>query len=448
MRRYSGSIDSNNRLIRVHSGYSNVYDVNSHLINVENEEYDYNKVGESDTLRIKHDHTPEDNSFLAHFFNFFYYLLLIPFKTVLDKETNQYRIKTNMVQKIFCIFFHIAVMFSLISFLLLGGLQLINTLEPRIVDMFDFFCNLSICVSSTFIIFMLWRRKEKYLEVIESTRIQLRRAKKIKILIYLCITILSISWCIGNWMVLREGVHYVAFLNLADEYLLAENISSNLTSVSSSPNSLVSIFNEVLNVVIAHVSLIYIVIPGSFLMLVLTMRQLGKILESELKIGNKVVGIWKGNELYRSLKANAELTTRLYGRIILAFYIASVCYFAQAPHVFFGERGNIEKLAMAYLTLTGVVWILAAEFHKNVQDTVVKWIEYHSANENLSLEDRLKLVSFTNEVAANPVALSSGYFSLTYELFSSMLGMVITYGIIVFQLHNGPSQSKKEVSPN
>ncbi|ODM86809.1 hypothetical protein Ocin01_19873 [Orchesella cincta] len=41
-------------------------------------------------------------------------------------------------------------------------------------------------------------------------------------------------------------------------------------------------------------------------------------------------------------------------------------------------------------------------------------------------------------MSADPVALASRFFYVTYPQFSSMLGLVVTYGIIVFQLHKDP----------
>jgi len=71
-------------------------------------------------------------------------------------------------------------------------------------------------------------------------------------------------------------------------------------------------------------------------------------------------------ELYRELRKKTGLITDLYGNNLLAVYITSVCYFAEAPHVLLGKRGHTEKAIMIYFVLTGVMWVMAAEFHKNV----------------------------------------------------------------------------------
>ncbi|CAL8102563.1 unnamed protein product [Orchesella dallaii] len=182
-RRSNGTnIDSNDSFIRVRSGYSNVYAVNAHLLSTEKEECD-SKLSESDTLKMTQGRTYEDMSFLGVFFNFQYYLLLIPFKTVLETGTNQYRIQTHIVQKIFCLCIHTVVILIVTSLLILAVLRLTNNLEPKIVDIFTLVSILSTFVSFFLTIFMVWRRREEYLEVVENTRVNLKRAQKIKLLV-------------------------------------------------------------------------------------------------------------------------------------------------------------------------------------------------------------------------------------------------------------------------
>ncbi|CAL8102551.1 unnamed protein product [Orchesella dallaii] len=319
---------------------------------------------------------------------------------------------------VFCLFFHTAVMFSVISLILLGGVQLKNNLEPSLVDLFESVSNFSNCVTVALLIFILWRRTEKYLELIESTRVTLRHAKKIKILI---------AWSIVTWFMLHDDAHYGSLRNL-NKYFLARNTSYNLTSLQfCSQNGFECIFYLGQSIVFVLASNFFVLNTGFFLMLVLAMGQRGKSFESELKIGNKILSIQKGNELYRKLKNMTSLITQLCGNKVMAFYITSVCYYAQAPHIFLGKRGNTEKLLMAYFTLTSFVWILAAEFHKNVQETVLQWIVNHSANENLTTDDRLKLLSLSNEMTADPVALSSRYFSVTYQQLSAVSFYVLMF---------------------
>ncbi|CAL8102566.1 unnamed protein product [Orchesella dallaii] len=63
---------------------------------------------------------------------------------------------------------------------------------------------------------------------------------------------------------------------------------------------------------------------------------------------------------------------------------------------------------------------------QKVEKTFLKWIAYHTANANLSINDRLQLVSLSNEMAADPVVLSSRYFCVTYQQLSALVEKDVT----------------------
>lgn len=52
----------------------------------------------------------------------------------------------------------------------------------------------------------------------------------------------------------------------------------------------------------------------------------------------------------------------------MTYYIVCVSYYAETPHILLGERGNLEIVVLAYFLISGVVWILAAEFHNQVSN--------------------------------------------------------------------------------
>ncbi|CAL8102545.1 unnamed protein product [Orchesella dallaii] len=394
--------------------------------------------------KFQNDESVDEISFLVPFFNFFYYLLLIPFKTVLDPDTNQYCIKTHCLHKILCPFFHAMVVFFMISFCVLSGLQFQTNSEPNIVTVFDFVSNFSSFTLTSLMIVILWRRRDKFLQVIESTRVTSKKTKTIKTLIYIITSIASITWGIINWFILHDPAHYGS-LHTFDRCIMGKNASSSSHQLLSHhcPNILVNLLHTGFNILLVHASIFYAVAYGPFLMLIFTLGKLAKKFTDELDItiDSKIMDIQKGTELYRNLKRKTDLITELYGNGLLSYYITAVCYYAEAPHILLGKRGDTEKAIMVYFgCTTSVLWILGAEFHKNIQETVLKWIAVHTGNVNLSVQDRLKLVSLSNEMAADPIALASRYFCVTYQQFSSMLGLVVTYGIIVFQLYNGPSR--------
>ncbi|CAL8102533.1 unnamed protein product [Orchesella dallaii] len=292
----------------------------------------------------------DDISFLVPFFNFFYYLLLIPFKTVLDPETNQYCIKTHVLHKILCILFHAIIEVFMISLWIYNGLQFQKNLEPSIVTVFDFVSNFCFFITTSLTIFILWRRRDKFLEVVESTRVTLKRTNGIKTLIYTCTAIAIVVWGIINWFILHDPSHYVSFHSF-DRCITESNGSASSHHLLSyhCPNIWVTLLHTGFNIIMVHGSLFYVVVVGPFLIVVLALAQLGKKFRNELEMMN-------------------------------------------------GSRTmDIEK----------------------IQETVLKWIAYHTGNTKLSVENRLKLVSLSNEMAADPIALASRYFCVTYHQFSS-----------------------------
>lgn len=63
------------------------------------------------------------------------------------------------------------------------------------------------------------------------------------------------------------------------------------------------------------------------------------------------------------MKAAIDDVRQVYGNSFLGFYVATVSNFAEAPHLILGSRGNVERLVMIYFSVSGVVWLIAAEFH-------------------------------------------------------------------------------------
>lgn len=43
-----------------------------------------------------------------------------------------------------------------------------------------------------------------------------------------------------------------------------------------------------------------------------------------------------------------------------------------------------------------------------------KWIQFHTDETNLTLENRLKLLAVSNDIYRDPISLSSKYFRVTY----------------------------------
>ncbi|CAL8102539.1 unnamed protein product [Orchesella dallaii] len=178
-------------------------------------------------------------------------------------------------------------------------------------------------------------------------------------------------------------------------------------------------------------------VQGTLFALMVTLRQLGVEFQTELKIikEGEESQIYKEIELYRQLKGTTDFAGKMYGDCMLAFYLSFVTYWFEAPHILLGRRGEAEIALLIFSSVTTIIWVLAAEFHYRVQHAIVEWTTFYLESESLSLEDRLKMFSIRWEVSTQPVAFSCRCFSATYKHLSSMLGLVVTYMIIVVQLN-------------
>lgn len=83
-------------------------------------------------------------------------------------------------------------------------------------------------------------------------------------------------------------------------------------------------------------------------------------------INNWKLGNFQGLFYQKKLKTSTDIIRRVYGDVLLLYYITSVCYYAIAPHVFLADRNPMEKVVVVYFFGSSVVWKLAADFHYKV----------------------------------------------------------------------------------
>lgn len=69
---------------------------------------------------------------------------------------------------------------------------------------------------------------------------------------------------------------------------------------------------------------------------------------------------------YRQLKESIDKVRNLFGNALVAFYLSAVANYAESPHLMLGSRGDVERLVMIYFGISGVMWLIAAEFHNKV----------------------------------------------------------------------------------
>ncbi len=60
------------------------------------------------------------------------------------------------------------------------------------------------------------------------------------------------------------------------------------------------------------------------------------------------------------------MVKKLFGNSMIGYYVSTVAYLAVAPHILLGHQGNFERIVTLYSTFSFLLWIVAAEFHYQV----------------------------------------------------------------------------------
>lgn len=118
----------------------------------------------------------------------------------------------------------------------------------------------------------------------------------------------------------------------------------------------------------AYLSQMYVVGQGILLILAITLlRQSTEFRQEMRQVGfQQSCGVEQGILKYRKLKHATNLIRKVYGDTLLGYYVSTIAYYAEAPHILLGIRGQAEKFLMAYFAISGVIWLIAAEFHNSV----------------------------------------------------------------------------------
>lgn len=155
-----------------------------------------------------------------------------------------------------------------------------------------------------------------------------------------------------------------------------------------------------------------------------------------------------GIKAYRKLKQKMEMIKDLTGSHVLAFNVVNIAYYCQLPEIIFGDiKYETVPSVIFYMLINISVWILASEFHVQVENSFCKWHDKclfrddEEGDENvetiqniqtqISMETQLKLMSIQNEFHTTPIGLSCQFFTVTY----GFLRTVITHTYISYRIN-------------
>ncbi len=140
---------------------------------------------------------------------------------------------------------------------------------------------------------------------------------------------------------------------------------------------------------------------------------------------------------YRKLKYKLETIKDFTGPHVFAFHVVNIAYYCQVPEIIFGNlKFETMPSVILYVFINISVWILAAEFHVQIESSFCRWHDKcmfqgdEASNEtaqgtqsHISVETQLKLMSIKNEFITHPLGLSCQFFIVTY----GFLGTVINH---------------------
>lgn len=139
-----------------------------------------------------------------------------------------------------------------------------------------------------------------------------------------------------------------------------------------------------------------------------------------------------GIKAYRQLKRKMKLIKELTGSHVLAFHVVCIAYYCQVPELVFRDMPYETVPSMIIYVLINIsIWILAAEFHVQVESTFCRWHDKclfqddeDSDDEtietgkpvysHISVETQLKLMAIKDEFQTHPLGLSCQFFTVTY----------------------------------
>lgn len=278
--------------------------------------------------------------------------------------------QSEITLQIICVFTN-GILALLILYVVWRSALQINTVERSsvIIITFETISNLAILIMYLLILHMFWRKESACLRVIEGTRLYhvspvgIRWMKR---LTYFGLILSSAYLGTTAIFLMRDESHYLSlpelsYRNCKNAGVIHEGgivtlVVALLTIYSSFSLAFTELIIPVLSVALYQVGTEF-------------QRQMKQVAESKVlcrQTSFEDVGLRDAMQRYRKLKRTIDDIRITFGSQMLAYYISSVSYYAEVPHVWLGKRGDAEKALLAYYLVCGLLSIVPADFHHNV----------------------------------------------------------------------------------
>lgn len=123
-------------------------------------------------------------------------------------------------------------------------------------------------------------------------------------------------------------------------------------------------------------------------------------------------------ENYKSVKRLSDLMSKCMGWPIACYYCICVSYWMRVSDLTEWNTTIGQTVLMTYMIVTSpVLWIVAAEFHKTVRESMLQWLDIVTGHTS---KFQVQLVDTRNSCLLDPPALSCRFFTITYSFISSV----------------------------
>ncbi|ODN06009.1 hypothetical protein Ocin01_00684 [Orchesella cincta] len=159
------------------------------------------------------------------------------------------------------------------------------------------------------------------------------------------------------------------------------------------------------------------------------------------RLGKQFIKVVQGSssynqviEAYGDLRAATLQMNDFIRSYIFLNYFTFLTYYPEIPIVL-RSGGSLAEITsiLLYTVVTVWFWMTACEFHRTVKRTMTEWLFEKQTQESLKPKQRIRLLMLSNELETKPIAISCRFFHVSYDLISSMFGLIITYSLIMFQ---------------
>lgn len=125
----------------------------------------------------------------------------------------------------------------------------------------------------------------------------------------------------------------------------------------------------------------------------------------------------------------------LFGNHYVACYVNVItysCIFTDESHSG-SEDFGIESLpVIAFLIYSAVIWCIAAQFHKHILKSVKQWYRVCMLNKSIhSSVTRKNFIAINLELCAEPIAITTNFFVVTYWFLTSVSKTFILFDYVL-----------------